>query len=223
MIQRDQYSNKANPRPDGRTLDRHCTHYKIHTWMDCTLRELSWLLIRQLDDVFDDQEKMGTRFTYCLGYPDSQDDLQYIVKDMGEVTIGSDDTYGTDRAVDDSELTLKQCNLMIGDVITFSMRFAITNGLNSLPGASMGSRASRRGSTYDMNGGRLANRDYADPSRRRRSSGFHPYERPYGRRGGRYPDISRSQMPLGEWRRGDIPPGGGGGYRGGGRGRGRRY
>lgn len=201
--------------------------------MNCTLNELSDLLTRGLPHV-SDEYGIGTKLVYTLVYPDLRPGARrggpsYNMKNLGTVFYGSDipDEDGNPSGiVDDSELTLEQARFVIGDYVCVSI-YPQPDMDDEAPAAvsPAESKPPRRPSGYDRGEreyGRLNDREYAEPPRRARENGYHPYERPHGRRGARYPDISRSHVPQGEWRRGDIPPGGGG-YRGGGRGRGRTY
>lgn len=221
-------------RPEDFVGSRPPQHLQIWTWTDCTLRELTKLLMRSLPTLGPEsvETHIGARCSYRLVYADSRsrdDGPHYILKEMGKVIVGADipDQNGAhdeeDMATDDSDVTLKDCRFIPGDHVCVAIEYPSGNDDTSTSPAASSSRPARRESAYDRRSsgyGRLVDRDYAEPPRRH-ENGFHPYERPHGRRGGRYDGIARSELPRGDWRRGDIPPGDGG-YRGG-RGRGRRY
>lgn len=234
---RGTYTNTTDPidRPEDFGGSRPPPHLQIWTWTDCTLGELTKLLLRSLPMFGPEgvEAHIGASCVYRLVYADSRsrsDDPVYITKDIGKVIVGSDISNANgaqddeDMATDDdSDVTLQGCRFIPGDHVCVAIEYRSDNNDTAASPSAASSRPARRESAYDRRSsgyGRLVDRDYAEPPRRH-ENGYHPYERPYGRRGGRYDGIARSEVPRGDWRRGDIPPGDGG-YRGG-RSRGRRY
>jgi histone deacetylase complex subunit SAP18 len=209
MIRRPEEFSTTSPSPLP-------AHAHIHTWPTCSLKELTALLTSAVPSALP-SPAIGTRICYRLIFPDIQGAPRYgggrfLTKDLGSVVVGADYEVESDEnkpAVDslegDGDKTLQDARFVIGDYISCAIIPPLSNGDVAAPPL----QAPRN----------LG----APPPALPRENGYGPggYGRGYGgyQRGGRH-DGPRSAgyMPEGEWRRGDIPPGGGGGFS---RGRGR--
>ncbi|KAL1637791.1 hypothetical protein SLS56_000346 [Neofusicoccum ribis] len=220
-------------------------HLQIYTWPTCSLRELTHLLVSALPSLLPDPA-IGTRLSFRLIFPDTRGAAsardtgpgRYLSKELGSVIVGGggpgveedDDgdaaapatTNGRgalDKLEGDADKTLADARFVIGDYVSCCI----------LPPGADGSvatgppPASRYPSARDYGMGRGG-----PPPPRENGYGDRSYGGGYGRRGGgpRYEGGGRlggggGGVPLGEWRRGEIPSGGPppGGY---GRGRGGR-
>ena len=196
-------------------------HLEIYTWQSCTLRELSQLLSGALPSLLPNPP-VGTRLCFRLIYPDARGAAmmgpdargRYLSKDLGSVVVGpSDSPYRGDEDADDlaearpragplrlqgseADKTLQDARFIIGDYIECAILPPLIDGSVAPP---------LRGGTGppSMGGGMRAFRE----------NGF-------GRpgRGGPHRDGDRGGppgLPVGEWKRGERLPEGGG--RGGGR------
>ncbi|GME48454.1 Sin3-associated polypeptide sap18 [Neofusicoccum parvum] len=223
-------------------------HLQIYTWPTCSLRELTHLLVSALPSLLPDPA-IGTRLSFRLIFPDTRGAAsardtgpgRYLSKELGSVIVGGggpgveedDDGDGAaaapattngrgalDKLEGDADKTLADARFVIGDYVSCCI----------LPPGADGSvatgppPASRYPSARDYGMGRGG-----PPPPRENGYGDRSYGGGYGRRGGgpRYEGGGRlgggggGGVPLGEWRRGEIPSGGPppGGY---GRGRGGR-
>jgi histone deacetylase complex subunit SAP18 len=199
--------------PDHRPAPQ---HLMIYTWPNCTLRELSTLLVSAIPSTLP-SPAVGTRLAFRLVYPDAREAnrsgaSRYLQKDLGSVVIGAsgerDDVNGVD-ALDDlsgePDKKLQDARFIIGDYITCAVLPPGSDGKVAPPpppSAGM-SRSFGPGPPPRENG-------YGSGYGGRSRGG----PREYGIGGG---------VPSGPWQRGDIPgaPRTGVGYsRGRGRGRG---
>ncbi|KAJ5642467.1 Sin3 associated polypeptide p18 [Penicillium lividum] len=192
-------------------------HLEIYTWQSCTLRELSQLLTSALPSLLPDSP-IGTRLCFRLIYPDARaaaiagPDVRagrYVTKELGSVVIGQRDTpYRLEEDAGDesggrarpalrfqggeADKALQDARFIVGDYIECAILPPHEDGsiappLRAGPGPPpMGMRA------FGQNG-----------------SG-----RPG--RGGRADRGGPPHVPMGDWRRGErLPEGGGrGGRRG---------
>ncbi|KAF2143479.1 uncharacterized protein K452DRAFT_325994 [Aplosporella prunicola CBS 121167] len=202
-------------------------HLQIYTWPTCTLRELTHLLVSALPSVVP-SPAIGTRLAFKLIFPDARDaasgrdngPARYVSKDLGSVVIGAggpgvdDEANGRselDRLEGDADKTLHAARFIIGDYVSCAIFPPLSDGSVAPPPPR--ERYSRAGEFGMSRGG-------GGPPRENGYGGG------YGRRGGgRYDGPGRlgsGGVPSGEWRRGEVPSGGPGGY-GRGRGRGRPY
>lgn len=194
----------APPADLGRTTDYYSLlpysirsqSVEIYTWPSCTLRELTGLLTSVLAPGTLPEPAVGTRLVYKLIFPDTRAQTsesgrgKWIDKPLGSVVIGSNgDEYEQDIA-----------GQLSGDAekTLADARFVIGDyiacsiyppGSDSRPPPSHSGRSGGRENGFGGRGG---------------------YRGGYGGRGAGGP-------PIGDWRRGERPPGGG--YNGGGRGR----
>ena len=198
-------------------------HVQIYTWPSCTLKELTHLLATALPNLIP-SPAVGNRLTFRLVFPDTRDAPRpgypgrFMVKDLGSVVVGlggpgvnvddDEDGKATERLQGDAEKSLQDARFVIGDYVTVTVFPPLPNG-----DVADGKSSRSLGPRQDFSMGRAP-------------AGGPPRENGYGgfgasRRGGRLGDRSgdRSAVPPGEWRRGDVPPGGGAGYSRGGRGR----
>jgi histone deacetylase complex subunit SAP18 len=191
-------------------------HAQIYTWPTCNLKELTALLIGAVPDALP-SPAVGTRICYRLIFPDIQSNARhgagrFLTKELGSVVVGSDSEVepddgkpAGDRPEDDGGKTLQEARFVIGDYISCAILPPLSNGDVAAPPS-------------------RAPRSFGGPppaSPRENGFGSSGYGRGYGgyQRGGRHEGPrSAGYVPDGDWRRGDIPPGGGGAYS---RGRGR--
>ncbi|KAH7066652.1 Sin3 associated polypeptide p18-domain-containing protein [Paraphoma chrysanthemicola] len=226
------------------SLPRLPTHLQIYTWENCSLGELSKLLLSALPAQLP-QPYAGTRIVFRLVYPDIQGSNRpgapgrFIARDIGSVIIGAR-TRGDDIDMDggdgatvaealkqldgDPERTLADVKFIIGDYVTCAILPPLPDG--GVPAAPPPLAAPGRGGppSGPYGGGRGRENGFGN-------RGDFGYGRG-GRGGGRFEDRRPSGgVPSGEWRRGEAPPerepgfgrgrgrGDGGDWRGRGRGR----
>ncbi|KAI1397070.1 Sin3 associated polypeptide p18-domain-containing protein [Hypoxylon fuscum] len=225
------YRTGAFHRPDEFVTFPLPPHITIHTWPDCNLKELSYIIAAAKPGLLPDPA-IGTRLAFRLIFPDtrsnaaSQTVARYAVKDLGSVVVG-DDGRGLDPDDPDAEKTLEadgdktlnDARFVVGDYISCAV-------LPPLPDGSVAPSTSAR-----MGRGAGAGESRAVVGRAPSGSyGGRERENGHGRPGrGRNTGLGgHGNIPTGEWRRGERLPdpplavrGRGGG--GGGGGDGRRY
>ncbi|KAF4550751.1 Hypothetical protein D9617_16g015410 [Elsinoe fawcettii] len=203
----------------------------IHTWPDCTLSELTSHLVSAIPDLLP-SPAVGTRIGFRLIFPDTrapgaeyEGRGSWKSKELGSVVVGEDvrannsrddDTQGTQdgggvndalglgRLTGEASKTLADARFVIGDYISCAIISPRQDGsVASVPAFDRG--GPRRGYENGMNGhGRGGRGGYGG---RRGALGDRDLGPP-------------SNVPAGEWRRGErLPDGPGSGYgrRGGGR------
>ncbi|KAI9043956.1 SAP18 family protein [Aspergillus affinis] len=229
-----------SPPPQQQATSNLPAHLQIYTWQSCTLRELSQLLTSALPSLLPDPA-VGTRLCFRLIYPDTKAAAtmgsdargRYLSKDMGSVVVGPkespyrDETQrrleeegkeeeGEDegskkkggRALPlrlqghDADKTLQEMRFVIGDYVDCAVLPPLEDG-SVAPPLTVG-----RGAMSSTVGGGM--RAFREPG----------FGRSGGGRGGRGgPGGDRGMMPMGDWKRGErLPEGGGAGSRGGRRG-----
>lgn len=195
------------------------THLQIYTWHSCTLRELALLLTSTLPGILPDPA-IGTRLSFRLVYPDTSGHAtrggrlggeegrgRYTSREMGSVVVSASSPYnGNGNGNGDADGVGGEYDLGGDDAekTLADVKFVIGDYIDCaiFPPLSDGSAVPRQsvGGRGGMNG--------------------------YGRGRGGYGLGRGATIPLGEWRRGERIPEGGGGPRGGGGGdgygRGRR-
>lgn len=216
-------------------------HLQIYTWPTCSLRELTHLLVSALPSLLPDPA-IGTRLAFRLIFPDTRSaggdaasgPGRYLSKELGSVVVGGggpgvttddenhedDDNAASngrggallDKLEGDADKTLADARFVIGDYVSCCI---LPPGADGSVAAGPPPPAGR----YGMGRG-------GPPPPRENGYGDRAYGGGYGRRGGgsRFEGGGRlggGGVPLGEWRRGEVPTGGPpqGGY---GRGRGGR-
>lgn len=157
---------------------------------------------------------MGTRIAFRLIYPDTQGSQhgpgRYLTNELGSVVIAagldSDDQPSALGPLEgDATKTLQDARFVIGDYVSCAILPPLSNGeVAAAPGRPPRADFASRG---------------PPPNRENGHGGYGGGPRSRG--GGRF-DMGRggNGVPPGEWRRGDVPPGGGGFGRGRGRPRG---
>ena len=211
---------------------------QIYTWPNCTLGELTALFTSVLPASALPSPAMGTRLVFTLIFPDTRAGMvdggrgKWIDKPLGSVVMGSSDAdLDGDVAMEgksgggiktglegDAEKTLADARFVIGDYVACSIYPPGQDGRVAAYPAHTSSRGPPREGGF--RGGPLPSRENG-------------YGGGYGRRGdfrGGYGGRGNNDFgvapPLGDWRRGERPPGsydrgGRGGFRG--RGNGRPY
>ncbi|KAF1760689.1 hypothetical protein GCK72_008938 [Caenorhabditis remanei] len=76
----------------------------MHTWMDCSLRELTNLI----KEINPDARRKGITFDFAVVQPD-RNSPRYILREIGNTMNGQ-------RGIDDNK-TLQQCKFEVGDFI----------------------------------------------------------------------------------------------------------
>lgn len=195
-------------------------HLEIYTWQSCTLRELSQLLTSALPSLLPDPP-LGTRLCFRLIYPDARGAAimgpnargRYMSRDLGSVVVSpSDSPYRGDEDADDraearpragpprftgsdAEKALQDARFIIGDYIECAIIPPLEDGSVAPP--------LRGGSGPPPSGGGM---------RAFRENGFGGRPGRSGRGGDRG---GPPALPVGDWKRGErLPEGGGRGDRG---------
>lgn len=210
-------------------------HLQIYTWKNCSLRELTHLLVSALPKIFPDPA-IGTRLHFKMFYPDPAcmrlppDRAKFLTKELGSVVVGADEDAGDEAEVNgadkglagrplkgDADKTLMDEKFQAGDYVSVGVFPPLPNGEVAPANIHQSTEIRGRG------GQREYSREYRPPGRLDRP----PRENGYGGGGGygrgprpppRYvDDFDRGGgVPRGEWSRGEQPPGPGGGSYGGG-------
>lgn len=218
-----------SPPPASAAGARLPPHLEIYTWQSCTLRELTQLLTTALPSLLPDPP-VGTRLCFRLIYPDTKaaamslgmgSDVRgrYLSKDIGNVIVGprnspyrnQDDRDDADDAVtgagagprglrlqgNDADRTLQDVRFVIGDYVDCAVLPPLEDGSVAPP---LVSGRGPVGGPGSIGGGMRAFRD---------TGGF-------GGRSGRGGGRGDRGFPMGDWKRGErLPDGGGrGGRRG---------
>lgn len=218
--------SRSPPQQQPSTLP---AHLQIYTWQSCTLRELSQLLTSALPSLLPDPA-VGTRLCFRLIYPDTKAAAtmgpdargRYLSKDMGSVVVGPrespyreekrDEEEGQEggdakpapraRALrltgHDADKMLQEMRFVIGDYVDCAVLPPLEDG-SVAPPLTVG-----RGPMSSTVGGGM--RAFREPG----------FARSGGRGGGGGGRGDRGMMPMGDWKRGErLPEGGGrGGRRG---------
>ncbi|TID17882.1 Histone deacetylase complex subunit SAP18 [Venturia nashicola] len=192
-------------------------HVQIYTWTNATLTELSQLIANNLPQLLP-TPSVGTRLSFELVVQEPTPQTRYTMKRLGTVVLGAttpstngitngdedDAGLGDEAITSDENKTLADARLVVGDYLDCAILPPLENGdiapvprIQATPPTTFSGRS---------NGG-----DYGG---RRGRGGFGDAGRLGGAFGG-----DRGGVPNGEWRRGDVPPGG---FDRGGRGRGGR-
>ncbi|KAE9992821.1 hypothetical protein EG327_007590 [Venturia inaequalis] len=192
-------------------------HVQIYTWTNATLTELSQLIANNLPQLLP-APSVGTRLSFELVVQEPTLQTRYSMKRLGTVVLGAtprsangttngeeeDAGLGDDAITSDENKTLADARLVVGDYIDCAILPPLENGdiapvprLHAVPPTQFSGRLNGG----DHGGGRRGRGGFGDA----------------GRLGGGFGGDSRG-VPNGEWRRGDVPPGG---FDRGGRGRGR--
>lgn len=199
-------------------------HLEIYTWQSCTLRELSQLLTSALPSLLPDPP-VGTRLCYRLVFPDARGAAmmgpdargKYTSRDLGTVIVGPRDSpYRGDEDADDraearpragpprftgseTDKTLQDARFLIGDYVECAILPPLDDGSVAPP-----LRGSSGPPPLGGGGGGGGMRAFRD-------NGF-----PRPGRGGRGGDRGGPPaLPVGDWKRGErLPEGGGRGDRG---------
>ena len=195
-------------------------HLEIYTWQSCTLRELSQLLTSALPSLLPDPP-VGTRLCFRLIYPDARGAAimgpdargRYVSKDLGSVIVAPRDSahYADEEDTADArprpgpprfqgseaDKALQDARFIVGDYIECAILPPLDDG-SVAPALRGGSGPPQMGGG---GGGMRAFRENG-------------YGRP-GRGGPRGGDRGPPSLPVGDWKRGERLPEGGG--RGGGR------
>ncbi|KAF2716210.1 hypothetical protein K431DRAFT_209297, partial [Polychaeton citri CBS 116435] len=175
---------------------------QIYTWPTCTLSELTGLLTSVLPAGILPSPSVGTRLVFKLIFPDTRAQTdssgrgKWSDRPLGTVVIGGSGAGGEVEQVleGDAEKELRDARFVIGDYVACAIYPPGQDGrVAPMPGYSS-SRSQGRGG-YD--GG------FPPP----RANGFGGGGRGgYGRGGGRSGGFGQAP-PLGDWRRGERPPG----------------
>jgi len=199
---------------------------QIYTWPTCTLSELTGLLTSVLPPGLLPSPAVGTRLVYKLIFPDTRAEVReggkgkWIDKPLGSVVVGgSAAQYGDDDAPEgdaikdglegDADKSLGDARFVIGDYVACTIYAPGQDG--------------RIASAPPPRAGPPRDRDIRGPPPPRENG----YGGSYGRGGGSYRggysgrggrgggEGFGAAPPPGDWRRGERPPSGGGGYGGG--------
>ena len=84
---------------------------ELHTWLDCTLQELTALLLTSLPSTLVPPEPLSRTFSFCLVYPDVSG--QHVMREVGRVQGLSGGT--------DADKTLRELKLEIGDFLNVAI------------------------------------------------------------------------------------------------------
>ncbi|KAI2639653.1 Sin3 associated polypeptide p18-domain-containing protein [Hypomontagnella submonticulosa] len=216
------YRTGAFHRPDEFTTSPLPPHITIHTWPDCTLTELTYHIAATKTDLLP-CPAIGTRLAFRLIYPDARSNAaghttaRYMVKDLGSVVVGDGgrgldpDDIEAEKTLDtDAEKTLSDARFVVGDYISCAILPPLPDGSVAPASDARTGRGTGAGESRAAVG-------------RAPSGSFGVRERENGnsrgnrsRNSGRGYDGfgNRSNIPMGEWRRGERlpePPRGGGG------------
>ncbi|KAI0412316.1 Sin3 associated polypeptide p18-domain-containing protein [Xylaria grammica] len=210
------YRTGAFHRPDEFATDPLPPFLTFHTWLDCTLDELTQHIAAADGDLLP-LPAIGTRLAFRLIFQDTRGAAsvnKYTVKELGSVVIGDGgpgldpENAHTEQALDDTEpdKTLSDVRFVVGDYISCAI-------LPPLPDGSVAPASSARmGRGTGAGESRLAvgsapnepSRDRDVPflrhGRGRGGSGKGGYEH-FNARG-----LRSSGVPSGEWRRGEKLP-----------------
>ncbi|KAF2756835.1 hypothetical protein EJ05DRAFT_45142 [Pseudovirgaria hyperparasitica] len=179
-------------------------HLQIYTWPNCTLKELSHLLVSALPNVLP-SPAIGTRLAFRLVFPDTKNTSgppRYMSKDLGSIVVNAEPDPQAKNAPmgdlgGDAEKTLQDARFVIGDYVCCAIFPPLANG--DVAGPPPPQAPGYGGMGYGGRGGRPP-----------------PRENGFGR-GRDFRPRDPDGLPSGEWRRGDIPPPAPAGYGGGGR------
>ncbi|KAI6082884.1 Sin3 associated polypeptide p18-domain-containing protein [Hypoxylon rubiginosum] len=226
------YRTGAFHRPDEFITFPLPPHITIHTWPDCNLKELSYIIAAAKPALLPDPA-IGTRLAFRLIFPDTrsnasgQTTARYMVKELGSVVVG-DGGRGLDPAdVDaertlenDGEKTLGDARFVVGDYISCAILPPLDDG-SVAPSTS--ARMGRGAGTGESRAvvGRAPSSGYGGREWERERERENGHGRPGRGRNNGLGGGNRGGIPMGEWRRGERlpdPPAAGGR---GGRGRGR--
>ncbi|KAI0455208.1 hypothetical protein F5B21DRAFT_472355 [Xylaria acuta] len=216
------YRTGAFHRPDEfAAVDSLPPYLTLHTWPDCTLDELAQHIAAADGHLLPDPA-IGTRLAFRLLFQDTRGPAsagKYTVKELGSVVIGDGgrgldpEDVDAERTLDDTDpdKTLGDARFVVGDYVSCAI-------LPPLPDGSVAPASSARmGRGTGAGESRLAVGRAPNGPARDRDAPFPRHARGRGGVGrGGYEHFSargaRSNVPSGEWRRGeqlpDMPPGG---------------
>ncbi|KAK4157949.1 Sin3 associated polypeptide p18-domain-containing protein [Chaetomidium leptoderma] len=228
------YRTGAFHRPDEfNTPSSLPPHLSIHTWTNCTLSELSQHIVDASPAIVPDPA-IATRLSFCLIYADTRARMdmppRYVAKNLGTVVLGRGGPgAGPEEGVpekknepDDGAMTLADARIITGDYICCAIMPPDELTGDVAPASS--ARIGRGAGVGEARGGQTGApppppypasrpRDYGPPGFSRGRGGFAfrgGGSRGFG--GGEYRDRGEpfgrggSELPEGEWRRGDRLP-----------------
>ncbi|KAI1772509.1 Sin3 associated polypeptide p18-domain-containing protein [Hypoxylon cercidicola] len=115
-------------------------HITIHTWPDCNLKELSYIIAAAKPALLPDPA-IGTRLAFRLIFPDTrsnasgQTTARYMVKDLGSVIVGDggrgldpDDVEAEKTLENDGDKTLGDARFVVGDYISCAVLPPLPDG-----------------------------------------------------------------------------------------------
>ncbi|OTB04939.1 hypothetical protein M426DRAFT_22294 [Hypoxylon sp. CI-4A] len=209
------YRTGAFHRPDEFTTKPLPPHITIHTWPDCSLTELTYILAYIKPSLLPDPA-IGTRLAYRLIFPDTRNNAsghttaKYMVKDIGSVVVGNggkgldpDDAEAEKTIESEGGKTLGEARFVVGDFISCAILPPLPDGsvapassarMGRGAGAGEGRAPSDSASGREREWEQARENGHVRPSRQRNSGrGFDGFG-------------SRSGIPMGEWRRGERLP-----------------
>ncbi|KAI8966224.1 Sin3 associated polypeptide p18-domain-containing protein [Daldinia sp. FL1419] len=205
------YRTGAFHRPDEFSTSQLPPHMPIYTWPDCTLTELTYIVAALKPSLLPDPA-IGTRLAFRLIFPDTRStsgptSSKYAVKDLGSVIVGNggrgldpDDPEAEKTIECEGDKTLKESRFVVGDFISCAILPPLPDGSvapvsSARVGRGPGEPRAAAGRTPSGSFGRREQENGNDRPGRLRNNG-----RGYDGFG------SRSNIPSGEWRRGERLP-----------------
>ncbi|KAI1144595.1 Sin3 associated polypeptide p18-domain-containing protein [Hypoxylon sp. FL0543] len=208
------YRTGAFHRPDEFLTFPLPPHITIHTWPDCNLKELSYIIAAAKPSLLPDPA-IGTRLAFRLIFPDTRNNsaghttARYAVKDLGSVVVGDggrgldpDDPEAEKKLEADGDKTLSDARFVVGDYISCAILPPLPDGSVAPATSARTGRGSGAGESRALIGrtpsGSLVGRERENgnsrPARQRHSGrGYDGF-------------ANHSGIPTGEWRRGERLP-----------------